>query len=243
MRAHQIMTRNVIGVSPQTSIRDAANIMLRYHVSGLPVLDDKGAIVGMVSEGDFLRRTEIGTGRRRSAWLELFTGVGRAATDFVHERGRKVEDVMSTSPITIDEQAPLDEVVHLMQTHDVKRVPVMNGPTMVGIVTRADILQAVAAMAREIPDPTANDEHIRERIVRDIDATAWRPPGFQVRVHKGVVHLYGLVFDERVRQATNVLVENISGVKKVRDHLCFVDGYSGYYAGSADPPEQITAAS
>ncbi|VIO72918.1 Hypoxic response protein 1 [Bradyrhizobium ivorense] len=240
MRAHQIMTKHVISVSPHTTILDAANIMLKCHLSGLPVLDEDGTLRGMVSEADFLRRAEISTGHKRSAWLELFTGVGRAATDFVHERGRKVEDVMATNSITVEEQTPLDEIVHLMHKHDVKRVPVMNGKTMVGIVTRADILQAVASLAREVPDPTANDTHIRERILREINATGWRPPGFQVWVRNGVVHLHGLVFDERARQAAIVLAENTSGVKEVHDHLCFVDGYSGYYAES---PEDIKAVS
>ncbi|MBR0752376.1 CBS domain-containing protein [Bradyrhizobium jicamae] len=240
MRAHQIMKKHIISVSPQTSILDAANTMLRNHISGLPVLDEKGALKGVVSEGDFLRRAEVGTGRKRSAWLELFTGVGRAATDFVHERGRKVEDVMTENPVTIDEQTPLDEIVHLMHKHGVKRLPVMNGQALVGIVTRSDILQAVASMARDVPDPTADDGHIRDRIVRAMDETAWRPAGFQVWVRNGVVHLHGVIFDDRARQAAIVLAENTAGVKEVHDHLCFVDGYSGFYVES---PEDVKAAS
>ena len=110
---------------------------------------------------------------------------------------------------------------------------------MVGIVTRADILQAVTSMVREIPDPTADDEHIRERIIRQMEATDWRPTGFQVRVRDGVVHLHGLIFDDRTRQATIVLAENAAGVKKVHDHLCLVDTYSGYYVES---PEDNKAA-
>jgi CBS domain-containing protein len=240
MRAHQIMKKHIVSVSPQTSILDAANIMLRNHISGLPVLDEKGALKGVVSEGDFLRRAEVGTSHKRSAWLELFTGVGRAATDFVHERGRKVQDVMTENPVTIDEQTPLDEIVHLMHKHGVKRLPVMNGQALVGIVTRSDILQAVASMAREIPDPTADDGHIRERIARAMDETAWRPAGFQVWVRNGVVHLHGIIFDERARQAAIVLAENTAGVKEVHDHLCYVDGYSGFYIES---PEDAKAAS
>lgn len=239
MRAHQIMTKHVISVSPRTRILDAANIMLRCHLSGLPVLDEDGTLRGMVSEGDFLQRAEIGTGHKRSAWLELFTGVGRAATDFVHERGRKVGDVMSTNPVTVEEQTPLDEIVDLMHQHGVKRVPVVSGKTMVGIVTRADILQAVASLARDVPDPTADDTHIRERIMREINATGWRPPGFQVWVRDGVVHLHGQTFDDRARRAAIVLAENTSGVKEVHDHLCFVDGCSDYYVES---PEDIKAA-
>jgi CBS domain-containing protein len=223
MRAHQIMTRDVITVTPHTSIMDAANAMLRCHLSGLPVLDETGTLKGIVSERDFLRRSEIGTGRRRPAWLQFFAGPVRAAGDFVHERGRHVEDVMTTHPITVDEQTPLDEIVHIMEKNDVKRLPVMRGKTLVGIVTRADILRAVADLAKEIPDPTADDEHIRDRIIRDIERTDWRPAGFWVTVRKGVVHLHGTIFDDTVRRATIVLAENTAGVKEVHDHLCFVD--------------------
>ena len=239
MRAHQIMTRDVITVTPHTSIMDAANIMLRCHLSGLPVMDDDGTLKGIVSEGDFLRRSEIGTGQRRPAWLEFFAGPGRAAIDFAHERGRHVEDVMTRDPITVDEQAPLDELVRIMEKKGIKRLLVMSGKSLVGIVTRANILQAVASLAKEIPDPTADDEHIRDRIMRQIEETDWRPAGFQVTARNGVVHLHGLIFDENVRKATLVLAENTAGVKEVHDHLCFFDNFLGYYAES---PEDIKAA-
>jgi CBS domain-containing protein len=118
---------------------DAANIMLRCHLSGLPVMDDDGTLKGIVSEGDFLRRSEIGTGQRRPAWLEFFAGPGRAAIDFAHERGRHVEDVMTRDPITVDEQAPLDELVRIMEKKGIKRLPVMSGKSLDGIVSRAPI--------------------------------------------------------------------------------------------------------
>jgi CBS domain-containing protein len=239
MRAHQIMTKDVITVNPHAPIIDAANIMLRCHLSGLPVIDDDGTLAGIISESDFLRRSEIGTGRQRSAWLQFFAGPGRAAIDFVHERGRHVEDVMTRDPITVDEQTPLDELVQTMEKKGVKRLPVMRGKLLVGIITRANILQAVASLAKEIPDPTADDEHIRDRIMRQIQKMDWRPAGFQVTVRNGVVHLYGLIFDASVRKAAVVLAENAAGVKEVHDHLCFVDNYSGYYVES---PEDIQAA-
>ena len=239
MRAHQVMTRNVITVTPHTSIEDAAKIMLRAHISGLPVLDDAGKLVGVVSESDFLRRSETGTGRKRAAWLQFLIGPGTAAADFVRERGRKVRDVMTEDPITVDEETPLENLVGLMEKKAIKRLPVVSGSKLVGIVTRSSLLQAVASFAHEIPDPTADDDHIRNRILRAVNATDWRPIGFEVTVRNGVVHLHGIITTDKARQATIVAAESTSGVKKVHDHLCFVDTYSGFYVES---PEDIEAA-
>ena len=223
----------------RASIEEAAKIMLRMHISGLPVIDDAGNLVGVVSESDFLRRSEIGTGRRHAAWLKFFMGPGRAAAEFVHERGRKVEDVMTKQVVSVQEDTDLAELVDLMEKNDIKRVPVMRGKTPVGIVTRTNLLQAVASLLHEIPDPTADDEHIRERITRAVNGTDWRPIGFEVNVRKGVVHLHGLVTTDEARQAAIVAAESTAGVKEVHDHLCFVDTYTGFYVES---PEDMKAA-
>src|SRR5476651_358541 len=114
MRAHQIMTRPVITVTPQTTIVEAANTMLQRHVSGLPVVDAAGKLVGIVSEGDFIRRSEIGTQRKRGRWLKFILGPGRAASDFVHEQGRKVGEIMTPDPCTVEEDTTLEEIVELM---------------------------------------------------------------------------------------------------------------------------------
>ncbi|MDA9431795.1 CBS domain-containing protein [Bradyrhizobium sp. CCBAU 51627] len=240
MRAHHIMTKDVVAVTPHTTIEEAAKIMLRMHISGLPVIDDAGNLVGMVSESDFLRRSEIGTGRRHAAWLKFLIGPGRAAAEFVHERGRKVEDVMTKQVVSVQESTGLAELVDLMERNDIKRVPVLRGKTPVGIVTRTNVLQTVASLVHEIPDPTADDEHVRERITRAVNATDWRPIGFEVNVRDGVVHLHGLITTDEARQAAIVAAENTSGVKKVHDHLCLVDTYSGFYVES---PEDLKAAS
>ena len=239
MRAHQIMTRNVITVSPETSIVDAANIMLRNHISGLPVLGPSGNLVGIVSESDFLRRSEIGTQRKRSRWLQFFASPGRLAEEFVTERGRTVGDVMSCNPVTAEEGTTLDELVALMERHDIKRLPVLSHGRLVGLVTRSNVLQAVARMAKEVPDPTADDDHIRMRLLRVYDAADWRPIGLQVTVRNGVVHLHGLIVDDRARRAAVVAAENTEGVREVHDHICLVDNWSGYYVNS---PEDIKAA-
>jgi CBS domain-containing protein len=234
MRAHQIMTRKVITVSPDTPVIDAANTMLRQHISGLPVTDGDGKLVGIISEGDFIRRAEIGTQRRRSRWLKFLLGVGREASDFIHEQGRKVGEIMTPSPFTVSEDALLEDIVAIMEKNSIKRLPVMHDGKIVGIVTRTNLLQTVADLGREIPDPTADDDHIRNRIVSALENSDWCPFGLNVIVRDGIVHLSGVVTDDRVRQAAVIAAENVSGVRAVHDHLCWVDPMSGMYLNSPE---------
>src|SRR6202011_4988578 len=158
MRAHQIMTRQVITVVTGAPIVEAANTMLQNHISGLPVVDETGKLVGVVAQGDFIRRAEIGTQRKRGRWLKVLLGPGKLASDFVHERGRKVGEIMTLDPYTVTEDTTLEDIVDLMEKKHVKRLPVMRGDQLVGIVTRSNLLQAVAELTRDVPDPTADDE-------------------------------------------------------------------------------------
>jgi CBS domain-containing protein len=241
MRAHQIMTRQVITVGIDAPIVNAANIMLDKHVSGLPVVDQAGKLVGIVSQGDFLRRAEIGTQRRRGRWLKFLVGPGREASDFVHERGRKVGEIMTSDPCTVTEDATLEDIVELMERNQVKRLPVMRGDSLVGIVTRTNLLQAVAGLARDVPDPTADDDHIRNHIIASVEKADWAPFGFGVIVLNGVVHLSGVITNEHSREATVVAAENVSGVTKVHDHLCWVDAMSGMYLNSPEDDNLLKA--
>ncbi len=241
MRAHQIMTRPVISVTPETKIVDAANTMLQKHISGLPVVDASGKLVGIVSEGDFIRRSEIGTQRKRGRFLKFILGPGKEAADFVHEHGRKIGEIMSPQPLTITEDAPLDEIADLMEKNGVKRLPVMRADKIVGIVTRSNLLQAVASLAREIPDPTADDDHIRNRVIDAIEKNDWCPFGLSVIVRDGIVHLSGVITEERSRKAAIVAAETVTGVNKVHDHLCWVDTMSGMYLNSPEDDDLAQA--
>jgi CBS domain-containing protein len=234
MRAHQIMTRPVITVAPETLIVEAANIMLQRHISGLPVVSSAGHLVGIISEGDFIRRSEIGTQRRRGRFMKFILGSGKEATDFVHEHGRKIAEIMTPDPLTIDEDTDLEKIVELMEKNGVKRLPVMRGDKLVGIVSRSNLLQAVASLAREIPDPTADDDHIRNRVIDTLEKNNWCPFGLSVTVRDGIVHLSGVITEERSRQAAIVCAENVTGVKNVHDHLCWVDAMSGMYLNSPE---------
>jgi CBS domain-containing protein len=216
-------------VKPDTSIVDAADIMLQQHISGLPVVNETGELVGIISESDFIRRAEIGTQRRRGRWLQILLGPGRVANDYVHERGRKVGEIMTPDPVTVTEDATLEEIVRVMEDKHVKRLPVLHKDKLVGIVTRANLLQIVADFARDVPDPTADDDHIRNRIFAAIESKDWSPIAFTVTVRNGVAQLGGTVSDERSRQAAIVAAENVSGVKNVYDHLSWLEPIPGAY--------------
>lgn len=238
MRAHQIMTRQVTTVRADTPIRDAAGLMLRQRISGLPVVDENNRLVGIVSEGDFIRRSEIGTESPYIGWLDFLWGPGKAAVDFAKENGRKVGDIMTGGELlTVTEESPLDQLVLLMEHHNIKRLPVMRGSTLVGIVTRTDLLRAVAALARDIPDPTADDDHIRSHVLSSIQKYEWRPVQLGVTVRDGIVHLSGMVMDERYRQAAIVAAENVPGVRLVHDHLYSFDATSGLSFRSPEDEE------
>lgn len=235
MRAHQIMTRKVIVVKPDTPVSEVANIMLQRHVSGLPVVDGTGKLVGMVSEADFMHRSEIGTQGPRIRWLDFVMGAGKSALEFVREHGRKVGEIMTQDGVfTATEDMPLEELVRLMERQNVKRLPVVRGDTLVGIVTRSDLLRAVASLTRDIPDPTADDDHIRSCVIAAIQKNEWRPTQLGVTVRDGIVNLSGTITDERFRQAVIVAAENVSGVKLVHDHLYLFDAMSGLSFRSPD---------
>jgi CBS domain-containing protein len=220
MHAHQIMTPDVITVGAETSIVEAANTMLRHNISALPVVDGAGQLIGIISEGDFIRRAETGTERKRGRWLRCLVGTDRIAADFVHEHGRKVGDIMTPDPFTVTEATPLDQIVQIMETHNVKRLPVMRGTRLVGIVTCSDFVAAVAGLDRHVPSPSADDDDIRERVLAVIGQAVWRPSRLNVAVGDGIVSLRGVVKNNNARQATIVAAENVPGVKKVLDHLC-----------------------
>jgi CBS domain-containing protein len=237
MRAQQIMTRSVISVTPDTTVLEAANLMLRKHISGLPVVDDAGCVVGMVTEGDFLRRIEIGTPRKRGRLPSFFLGYGTAAEDYVREHGRKVSDIMTASPVTIAENAPLADIVSLMESSHVKRLPVTRDGKLIGIVSRSNLLRAVASRAADVSAPSNGDDRIRRSIIDEIGQSGWCPLGLNVIVRDGIVHLSGTITDERSRQAAIVAAENVDGVVKVHDHLDWADLEAGYSLRSPEDDE------
>jgi len=246
MRAHQIMSRHVITVGVNASVAEAIAIMLGHHVSGLPVVDAAGRLVGIVSEGDFIRRAEIDTDRKRGRWLSFLAGADRLAVDFARSHGRKVGEIMTRNPVTIAEDTPLAEIVEMMDRHHVKRLPVLRGESLVGMVTRSDFLPAVARLVRNAgPEGAApNDDRIRELVIAAMADAPWRPCAMNVDVQNGMVSLRGSVRSEKARQAAIIAAENVPGVGKVQDELTVYPPPEDEYGGGdfASLPEETSTA-
>ncbi|MFD2055409.1 CBS domain-containing protein [Mesorhizobium calcicola] len=220
MQAEAIMTAPVIGIEPTASISDAAGLMLSKKFSGLPVIRSDGTLVGIVSEGDFLRRGELGTNRKRSRWLEFLVSPGRAADEYVQANGRRIEEVMTTDVVTASPDASLPEIVELMTRHRVKRIPVVDDGKVIGMVTRSDLLRALLSVLPRSAPAAMDDERIRQDIIAELAKQKWAGKDMiDVTVDEGVVELSGAIFDERERQAAIVAAENVAGVRAVKDSL------------------------
>jgi CBS domain-containing protein len=222
MQAKDVMTHPVISVSTRDLIGKAVLLMLQHKISGLPVFDDSEKLAGIVSEGDFLRRAETDTLRRRPRWVEFLVGPGKLADEYVHASTRKVSEVMTAEVHTVSENAPLDEVVAIMERNHIKRVPVMYREKVVGIVTRADILRALIDGTKPRLS-SADDITIRGQLLSHLAQQRWAPVGtIDVAVRNGVVTFSGFITDERERRALCTAAENIPGVKRVEDQLAWV---------------------
>jgi CBS domain-containing protein len=243
MKVKDIMTSPVISIEPDATILQAIRMMLQRHISGLPVVDGSGRLVGIVTEGDFLRRAETGTQRQRPRWLEFLMGPGRLADEYTRTHARKVGEVMTLEPVTITEDTPLEEAVHMMERRRFKRLPVVRNNQLVGIISRANLLHALASLAPELKPHSVDDATIREQLMAELQKQTWAPTALlDVVVRNGVVELWGSITDDRERQALKVAAENIPGVKSVVDHLVWVDPTSGMmFSSPADDADQKKA--
>jgi CBS domain-containing protein len=240
MKAAEMMTRRVLTVGHEDLLRDAIQLMLQNRISGLPVVDETGTPVGMLTEGDLLRRTETHTERKRPRWLEFLMGPNRLADEYVHTHSRRVKDVMTSKVVAVNPDTPLEDVVGLMEHHHVKRLPVLDGGRLVGIISRANLLQALSVVARDIPESAASDEEIRARLWDQLKKTEWASVDLlNLVVRDGIVHMYGTVTNGRECDALRIAAENIPGVKAVHTHLVWCDALSG---SVIELPEQESAA-
>jgi CBS-domain-containing membrane protein len=216
------MTSPVIVATPDMNVQAAAKLLDDNRISGMPVVDAAGEVTGMVSEGDLLRRTEIGTGeRRRSWWLELFTSTRELASVYVKAHAHTVKDIMRQPVVSVREDTELAEIADLLERHHIKRVPVLRDGKLVGIVSRSNLIRALASVAPDMQATSSSDQEIREAVLHELSGYRWSLPRHGVIVQDGVVHLWGVVHSEDERRAICVAAEGVPGVKEVRGHLYF----------------------
>ena len=220
MKASDIMTVGVITANPDNTVACAARVMVERGVSGLPVVDARGNLVGIITEGDLLRRKETGTAGHPGRWLDFWLNTDKLARQYAREHGRKVEDVMSRNVVSVGPEVELKHIVDLMEEHQVKRLPVVRDGRVVGIVSRANLLCALARLVDDNPQTLVDDLAIRQNIIDEITAKPWAPDTtIDIRVGGGVVTLNGTVATEHVRDAVRVAAENAPGAVRVWDNI------------------------
>jgi CBS-domain-containing membrane protein len=220
MKAEDVMVSTVITVGVDANIGEVAAILLNNHISAAPVIDEKGELVGIVSEGDLMRRPEIGTTKRHSWWLELISNKWASATEYIKSHSRKVADVMTRDLITAKPDTPLGDIAGLLERNQIKRVPIVEGGKLVGIVSRANILQALASATRKLPSlMTADDSELRKKVVSQMASEPWRPTMLTVTVQDGTVDLWGLVHSVEQKKAAQLAAETTPGVRAVVNNI------------------------
>jgi len=221
MKAADVMVANVITVGPDASVQDVADILLTNRISAVPVVGTKGELIGIISEGDLIRRAETDTERRRSWWLELLIGSNSLAAEYVKSHACKVADVMTRTVVTAAPETPLRDIAALLEKNRIKRVPIVRNRKVVGIVSRANLVQALASRRKETEaQPAVDDTAIREEVMARLDAESWtRFTPLNVVVHEGTVDLWGIVDSETTKQAVRVAAEVTPGVRAINDNL------------------------
>jgi CBS domain-containing protein/(2Fe-2S) ferredoxin len=221
MKTSDVMTRAVVTIAPNATIQDAIRLMLGQRISGLPVVDAEGKLIGILTEGDLLRRAETGTEWHRPAWLNFLRGPARVADDFVRSHGRYVDELMTRVIRTVDEEAPLEQVVETMEKQRIKRLPVMKDGRMVGVVSRSDLLRALAAKLAEAPLASPGDDALKTAVEEALRHHTWSGGQVTVVVTDAVVYLEGVIYAEDERMAMRVAAETVPGVREVKDNVVY----------------------
>lgn len=221
MQAKHVMTSPVITVPMDTGVAEIAELLLTRRISGVPVTDAAGRVVGIVSEGDLLHRRESGTERRRPRWLSLLVSGGGQANEFVKTHGTRAADVMSRPVLSVSPDTDLADIAELMERERIKRVPVLEDGRAVGIVSRANLLHGLVAVRRDATSAVGGGEDaIRDALMKRLEGEPWIDLNqVNVVVKDGVVHLWGVVDSEEQRRALHVAAEGVPGVIRIEEHL------------------------
>ncbi len=221
MHARDIMTAPAITATPQATILEVVTLMLENRISALPIVDEGGAVVGLVSEGDLIRRSETGARDYSSWWLAAVGGKVRLAEEFVKTHGMTAADVMTKDVVIVTADTPVWQIAETLEKNKIKRVPVISDGALVGVVSRANLLQALAAQREKLLEsPSSDDRKIRDVLINTLDSAAWSDLShLNIVVLDGVVHYWGIVRSDAERQALKVAAEEIAGVRDVVDHM------------------------
>jgi CBS-domain-containing membrane protein len=218
MLAIDVMRKRVLTVSPDTDIRDVAKKLATYGISAMPVIDKDRHVVGMISEGDLMRRPETGTERHPSWWLRILADPVQQAEEYVKTHGRHARDVMTRDVVTVGEQTPLMEIAEILEKHRIKRVPVVRDGKLVGIVSRANLMHGLIAR-KPATGGLSSDLEIKNAVLKEIEETGVRHEFVDIAVSDGTVHLWGAVYSDMERSAVRTAAETIPEVKAVVDHI------------------------
>jgi CBS domain-containing protein len=229
MKAADVMVSSVISVRLEATVQEVAGVLLKNCISAVPVMGADGELVGIVSEGDLMRRPEAGTLRRPSWWLTLVGSKEEQALEYIKSHSRKVTDVMTQRVVTASPDTPVADIATLLEKHGIKRVPIVEDGKVVGIVSRANLLQALACL-RNVPAATADDESLRAKLNSKLEREQWTKPSLiNLIVHDGTVDVWGIVDSQTEKKAVRVLVESTPGVRAVNDNLIIPSTMSGWY--------------
>jgi CBS domain-containing protein len=240
MKVLDLMTYKTVIVKADDSVLAAIRLMLDNNISGLPVVDDQNKLVGMVTEGDLLRRADLATEKPRSWWHVLLASPGKLAAEYADTHAHRVRDAMTFPVHTIDFDAPIVVAVDMMEKFNVKRLPVVRGTTLIGILSRRDLVKAaywLVAEPFEAARPQVSDQIIASKVTEELNRQSWTSgKSIEARVHDGVVELCGAIFDERARSALRILVEGVPGVVAIQDHLVYIEPNTGFVIAPTASP-------
>ncbi len=224
MHAADVMTTDVITVSPDTGIREIASLMLKHRISAVPVVDANLHVLGIVSEGDLMRREENETNPRSSWWVNMLYSAADNTASYIKTHGRKASEIMSRDVVSVGEETPLHEIARLLEKHHIKRVPVTRDGLLTGLVSRANLLHGLTAKGTQVGEPgSVDDRSIRKNLLHELSAKVGLNTGrLNVVVHHGVVQLWGVTDTNKEIQAAQLAAENISGVQAVENNLARV---------------------
>lgn len=215
MQAQDVMSTVVATIDAGATVQEAAKLMLERRISALPVMDSKDRVIGVVSEGDLVRRTELGTGAARSWWLRLLAE--NAAQDYLKTHGTSVSDVMTRPAVSVRRSTPLHEVARLLEKHRIKRVPVLEAGRLVGIVSRADLVRRLATSPARPAPRASSDRALRRQVLKQVAQSGVDALYVNVTVEGGTVHLWGSVRSALEQKALRAAAK-AAGIRRVEDH-------------------------